>query len=500
MALSSRAVISSSYRDLPADEAFIRGICDQIESEVGSDELAQFLEYRDRPADFVREKLGVTLALNRNPNTFEIVETSYQEEFLQACSEHSRVAWRASHGVGKTSCIAWLIIWWLLTRPFSRVLVLAPAFERQIGKYLWPEVRKWVRRALVTLPLNVQTKTIGVEPYEEEWFALAIQASDPDKVEGGHAESLLVIGDEAKGLSQEVVNAMQGTQTDIGAERLYVLTSVPGVADGPFYECFGELSERWYTMKTDAASSANVREGWIEEMRDLYKEGTFDWVTRVLANFFPSIAGGLFTPELLEDVKAAKVRKVDPEADIQAGVDIHAGGREETVLTLRSGENVILQEGFPGKDPRGPVAARLEEYRDRLAYINCDAGGPGYYFIRHLEDLDFPVVEFNFGAAPEDPEKYARANAEQYVNLFERMDEGRLRGLDGVKYRRTFAQLASVRTKRNSKGQTVLIDKRESAKEAKKAKGKGWSSPDWADSLMMAFAPPQKVKKKAEAF
>ena len=35
----------------------------------------------------------------------------------------------------------------VMTRPFGRVLILAPAYEKQIGRHLLPEVKKWSCRA-----------------------------------------------------------------------------------------------------------------------------------------------------------------------------------------------------------------------------------------------------------------------------------------------------------------------------------------------------------------
>lgn len=66
----------------------------------------------------------------------------YQQKVLSAAVEEPRVAWCADHGVGMTATLSWVVLWFLLTRPFSRVLIVAPAFERQVGRYLLPEVRK----------------------------------------------------------------------------------------------------------------------------------------------------------------------------------------------------------------------------------------------------------------------------------------------------------------------------------------------------------------------
>ena len=124
----------------------VQALADQAQQLASGDGLVErFGPYRDRPVAFVREQLGAT-------------PESYQVAILSACAREPRIAWRAGHGVGKTTTLSWTLLWWLLTRPFSRVLILAPAFERQVGRYLLPEVRKWARRAPSPLPVYVERR------------------------------------------------------------------------------------------------------------------------------------------------------------------------------------------------------------------------------------------------------------------------------------------------------------------------------------------------------
>ena len=219
-------------------DRFARKLLDDVRSlEIPQDLKERFERYAEDPVAFVREALGA------NPQPYQIA-------ILEAAVEHPRIAWRAGHGVGKTTTLAWLLLWWLCTRPHSRVLVLAPAFERQVGRYLFPEVRKWARNAPEPLPVKVRANTVEVVGFEREWFAIGIQATDSSKVEGAHAENLLVLADEAKGLDAEVIAALHGTQTDAAGDRLYVLASVPGGPSGPFYDVCRRASGLWKVFHT----------------------------------------------------------------------------------------------------------------------------------------------------------------------------------------------------------------------------------------------------------
>ena len=109
----------------------------------------RFGHYRDDPVRFCREVLGVKSATRRSTNE------PYQFRVLETLTAHPRVAVRSGHGVGKSAINAWAALWWLVTRPMSRVVILAPEYSRQIRAILFSEMRKWVRRAKVPLPVTI---------------------------------------------------------------------------------------------------------------------------------------------------------------------------------------------------------------------------------------------------------------------------------------------------------------------------------------------------------
>src|SRR4051794_5867971 len=84
------------------------------------------------PVLFVRELLGA------EPDRWQVA-------FLQNVAKHDRVAVRSGHGVGKTTVLAWLCLWFLLTRFPVKIAVTAPS-ATQLESALLPEVSKWMRR------------------------------------------------------------------------------------------------------------------------------------------------------------------------------------------------------------------------------------------------------------------------------------------------------------------------------------------------------------------
>ncbi len=146
-----------------------------------------------------------------------------------------RVTVRSGHGVGKSAVCGWATLWWLTTRPLSRVVVVAPEFSRQVRSVLCGEIRKWWRRSKVELPVKVLANRVLVEGFGEEWSAIGLPATEPHRIEGFHSEAgVLLILDETKGIGQDVSDALQGALTGLEENRLLV-SSTPGGTLGPFY-------------------------------------------------------------------------------------------------------------------------------------------------------------------------------------------------------------------------------------------------------------------------
>ena len=147
--------------------------------------------------------------------------------------------------------------------------------------------------------VEVRALSVEVAGYGAgEWYALGVAASNPDTIEGGHAESLCVLADEAKGLDANVVAALHGSQTDVGGDRLYVLASVPGGPAGPFYDAFRKGT--WRTFHVSAADSERVSRSWVEERRQEWGEHSPLYKARVLGEFPEEAEGTVYPLDLLE--------------------------------------------------------------------------------------------------------------------------------------------------------------------------------------------------------
>ncbi len=91
-----------------------------------------FAFYFDHPVAFVED------FLKAKPEP-------YQADILEAIAEYPSVAVRSGHGPGKTATGAWADLWFLATRPMSKVPTTAPTFEKQVRDVFWAEIHRWVR-------------------------------------------------------------------------------------------------------------------------------------------------------------------------------------------------------------------------------------------------------------------------------------------------------------------------------------------------------------------
>jgi len=425
----------------------------------------QFGDYRNDPVSFAQDVLGA------HPEP-------YQREILQASVGGPRIAWRAGHGVGKTTLLSWILLWWLLTRPFSRVLILAPAFERQVGRYLLPEVKKWVRRAPDSLPVRVRSNSVEVKGAERDWFALGVQASDSTMVEGGHAESLCVLADEAKGLNSEVIAALHGTQTDAGGDRLYLLASVPGGPSGPFYDVFHKGSRLWRGFHTAAHDSSLVSPSWIEERREEWGEGSPLFVSRVLGEFPEESEGTLFR---LSDLEGAVSRSLEPPvADtVTFGVDVARFGGDRSALATWNGDQlvgVITRQGMDVMQVASWVASEINERKPKT--VRIDEIGIGAGVVDRLRQLGHRNIEaVSVSRSASKPELHANLRAEIFWKLREALEKGEV---SLPKDEKLLAELSAIRYDFTPSGQIRL----EKKNETKKRVG---HSPDLADAAVLGF-------------
>lgn len=433
----------------------------------------RFGGYRLAPAAFCGEVLGVGSATRRSTGA------PYQFQVLEDLAAQPRVAVRTGHGVGKSAIDAWAALWWLLTRPLSRVVVLAPEYTRQIRAILFSEARKWARRSRVPLPVEVLASRILVEGFGEEWSATGVSAAGAvDRLEGFHAEGgVLVIVDETKGVPQPAFDAVQGALSGLEDSRLLV-TSVPGGAGaGPFWKACQD-PQRWVLHHIPSPDSALVSPEWVADRARDWGEGSPLYQTRVLGEFADAGEGVLFPLPLLE---AAMGRAPAPGSTAVAlGVDVarSIAGDLNTVARCAGGQLDVLR-AWRSPDLMRTVERVLHVVAETgIRRLAVDVGGPGGGVADRLAELGYAVEAVPFGGGAQEPERFRNRRAELFWRLREALERGAAVLVEDDDVR---ADLSALRYQFAPDGRIVI----EGKDEVRRRLGR---SPDRADALALALA------------
>ena len=202
------------------------------------------------PVDFAREVLGVTL-------------WSKQEEVLNALAHNRRVAVKSANGMGKGFCAAVAVLWFLYYHEHAIVLTTAPTF-RQVRHILWRQIRQLHAQARDPDALGGKM-CIARWELSNDRFAIGLSAGSADQFQGFHSENMLIVVDEAEGVSEEIYEAIESVMTSASPHLL--LIGNPTTVTGAFRRAFEQERLIYHTVTISALESPNIPEAAAEYLR-----------------------------------------------------------------------------------------------------------------------------------------------------------------------------------------------------------------------------------------
>ena len=249
-------------------------------------------------------------------------------------------------------------------------------------------------------------------------------------------------------------------------------------SDNPFLP--PDYEERLKKIYPEAMAKRLLEGNWDVEVEGNYLipyEDIRKAINRDLTRIKPSPMEVAYA--VLHPTEGLPVGTLELEGDRVAGVDISRYGQDETVYTLRQGNKVLHIEAWAHEDTTysaGRVARLIREHKPTVTNIDSVAVGAGVF--DPLKNDNLPVEGINVGEKALDHESYANKRAELFGLLAKKFKEGEIDIPDNQKLA---SQLASIKYRYNSKMQ-MLIESKETVR------SHGGKSPDYADSLMLAFA------------
>lgn len=403
----------------------------------------------------------------------------------------------SGHGVGKSSLVAWLILWAMATHEDTRGVVTANT-ESQLRTKTWPELAKWYRLFIAKHWFTMTaTSLYSVDPdHEKTWRIDAIPWSEKntEAFAGLHNQGkrILVIFDEASAIPDIIWETTEGALTDADTQIIWGVFGNPTRNSGRFRECFGRFRHRWTTHRVDSRNVSIPNKKQIEQWIADYGEDS-DFVRVRVRGEFPRASSTQFIPIDLVEAAMSDDRDVDVGVfdPLVMGVDVARFGDDETVIRLRRGRDArsLPELRFRGKDTMF-IAAKIgelhAEYRPDAIFI--DGGGVGGGVVDRCRALSLPVIEVQFGAkadrsqaAQEGELVYANKRAEMWGSLRDWLRGGMLEHDADLIADLTAVEYGYVMREGRD---AILLEAKADMKK------RGLASPDRADALALTFAYP----------
>jgi len=418
----------------------------------------------------------------------------WQTEFLSVLGEAIKtrsggnvikMAVKSGRGPGKSAVIAWLVLFFMSTRPNFSGVVTANTGDQLDGK-TWRELALWHGRALNKHWFEwTATKFVHVEQ-PDTWKVVAQKWSEhkPDAFGGLHngGRGQCTIIDEGSGVPESIFSVAEATNTDPDS---FVFTfGNPIHKASYFYQIFTRFRHRWLTTTVDTRRAKAANQKQIQDMIDDWGLASDHVKVNVLGEF-PEVDSNTLIPlALMEEaakrsVPAETVKAVKPIW----GLDPARFGDDRTALAKRRGrvlmEPVIAWRGLDTMQTAGRVLAMYEDTpRDELpSHIVVDTIGIGSGVADRMRELGLPVTMLNVSERPSIDGKYAKLRDELFWKARQWFEGRDVHINDDA----LTSELADILYGYNSNG----LIKLESKDETKDRLGR---SPDLADAFVATFA------------
>lgn len=280
---------------------------------------------------------------------FDFDADEWQVEFFDNVVKSPRTAVKSGQGVGKTAATAIVILWFLSCFPFARVVATAPT-GHQLHDVLWSELSKWQSQSPILSEILKWTKTyIYVKGMEKRWFAVARTSNKAENMQGFHEDNLLFVVDEASGVMDAIIEAINGTLS--GVNNKLVILGNPTQTSGFFYEAFTVDRDLYTTQTVDAEKSPRTNKENIAALKRKYGEDSN--VVRVrVKGLFPLEDNDVFIPITLIEKSIYTDYTLDGEeiTSIDIGCDVARFGDDKTVISYKVNKKVEIYKSYIGKD------------------------------------------------------------------------------------------------------------------------------------------------------
>jgi len=467
----------------------------------------KWARFESDPIGFVEEGLGETL-------------WSKQREILESLMINKRTVVPACHAPGKSHLAARAIAWWISVHPPGTAIAVSTASTfRQVRNIMWAQVRK-VHTAH-DLPGEILTTEWKMDGTVVA-YGFSPSANDEAAVQGIHAPHLLIVVDEAGGLSDTIGTALEALMTG-GHTRLLVLGNPPTDQEQTWFEriCNSPIYNIIPISAYDTPNFTGEKTGICRscppfvEAHEVATHLVDDiWVNDVISEFgddspfvearifarFPTSGTGKVIPYAWAE-QAVENENLVESSIIRLGIDIASDGGDEFVIAKADGYKVEITHRSSGKINSNAVdvagvamieiekacAIHLERGVTDLVRVKIDTIGVGWGVVSILDKwvkerrMRAQIIGVNVAERAKDQAKFKNQRAEMWWNT-----RSLLQPKDGKQDirlnvdRAVLAQLAGPTYTSDSSGRILIESKADMKK-------RGVHSPDRAEAILLAL-------------
>lgn len=448
------------------------------------EQAPQHAGYLADPAGFVR-------------GTLHEFVWSKQVEILESIRDNRHTAVPACHGPGKSFTAARAVSWWLSVHaPGEAFAVTTAPSAPQVRAILWREINRAHRKG------NLPGRTNQTEWWiDDEMVAFGRKPADTDPAafQGIHAPYVLVVIDEADGVSEPLFTAAETLATNPNCRILAI-----GNPDDPgsHFAKLCKAGSGWNVIHISAFGTPNftgedippdvaanlVSQQWVEERAKEWGVESALYVSKVLGEFPVDAEDGVIPWTWIRQCIGDRTYTPADLSPVELGVDVGGGG-DLTVVRERRG--VMVGRRWSARTPASEQAVGLvmQAIRETGATrVKIDIIGVGFGVAGQLRDYrregkhQAEIVSLNASQTPRDPKRFPKVRDEMWW-MGRELSQSRGWDLSGVDDD-TLAQLIAPRYDLDSLGRVKVESKADTVERIE-------HSPDDADALLHAFYTPK---------
>lgn len=460
-------------------------------------------QYGDDPFKFIRTVLGVKSL------------TAEQENVIDSVWKNKYTGVKSSPSMGKTFVAACVVLAFLCPNKNSKVITTAPT-SRQVEDLLWSEIASLFNNANTPLPGKLNTKDLILG---DKWFATGIstqprkEEESAVKMRGYHAPQILVVVDEASGVHQVILEAVEDITSSDNSKVLMI--SNPTTRSCGFYKyckspdtnviempCFthpniiekkeviaGSISLSWIrkqvlkhceVVNSEVAKLSNGEMVKGKTGKDknakIFSDNSFEFegkhyrpnavgLWRLLAKF-PETS----IDTLIDYIRIEEAMNREPNIgseDVHIALDVARFGDDMSVFCINDNMNFSFKSfyHFDIAKLTGEAIKLIHELKPAKFVVDCDGIGAGVYDNlneakeNNVFGYEFELVELHSGATPIDlgqQEQFVNRRAQMYWSMRSDISLLKLEKNDEL-----LDGLSSIKYFFNSKGKIQIEEKKE---------------------------------------